>query len=75
VDITTDQGISMKLPSDMTIQTNKTYLNTATADVATFGLVQTDPAAPLKQWTQDEFVASELDGRKNLKVISYEKTG
>lgn len=72
VDITTDQGISMKLPSDMAVQPNKSYSNSITSDVATFGLAQADSVAPLDKWTQDEFVASELDGRKDLKIASYD---
>lgn len=71
VNITTDEGIVMQLPSDMTVQANKSYLSSA-GDVASFGLIEADPAAPLNKWTQDEFVASELDGRKDLKIISYD---
>ena len=72
VDVTTEQGISLKLPIDMVSQENKTFANTTTAEIASFGIAEADPAAPLSKWTQDEFIASELSDRKELVIISYD---
>lgn len=59
VDVTTDHGISLKLPSDMLLQDNGGYANSETSDVATFG---TDAVGdyPLATWTKED-VASLFD--------------
>lgn len=72
VNITTEQGINIKLPSDMTVQENKAYTNTETSDTVTFGLEVANPAAPLAEWTKEEFISSELSNLKNLSILSYD---
>ncbi len=71
VEVTTEQGISLKLPSDMTIQDNLAYANTETADVATFGVIDAG-ASPLSEYTQEEFLAAELSHYKDIAIKSFE---
>jgi len=55
VDVTTEQGVSIKLPSDMPlqkIQGNSIYLNTETGDSAVF--LVSDTVSPLTEWTKEK---------------------
>jgi len=56
----------------MTIQTNLSYANTKTSDIATFASGDTDPANFLTKLSQEDFVASELSDRTDLKIISFQ---
>lgn len=69
VDVTTDQGISLQLPSDMVLQDNGAYQNPKTYDVATFG---TNPVGdyPLATWTEED-VAGLAAKYTDVKVVSF----
>ena len=73
-DVTIDSGISIKLPSDMTAESAAMYANTDASDVASFGSYEYDPAAPLNEWAQEDFIASELSDRADLEIISFDNT-
>jgi len=73
-DVTTDKGVRLKLPSDMTLQdnTDKTYYaNATTYDIAV--ITELDGGmGTYAEVTQEEYVAANLSGEIDLKVISYE---
>jgi hypothetical protein len=74
VDVTTEQGISIKLPSDMplqTIQGNVTYANTETGDVASFGVVEVGDA-PLSVWKEENVLATYQSKYKDVEIKSFE---
>lgn len=73
VDVTTDQGFGLKLPSDITLQTNnKSFANMKTADVVSFAAADADPASPLSSYSKEDFIANELADRENLVVSSFD---
>ncbi|MFA5101494.1 MAG: hypothetical protein WC547_11470 [Candidatus Omnitrophota bacterium] len=71
VDVTTTDGVVLKLPSDITAQ-GATYTNSETGDNLVVAVDVADPAAPLSKWAQADFVSSQLSDRTDLKVISYD---
>ena len=73
-DITTEQGISLKLPSDMTAESAAIYSNTDKSDVVSFGSYEYDPATPVNEWAQEDFIASELADHADLEIISFDNT-
>ncbi|MFA6808367.1 MAG: hypothetical protein WCR27_05185 [Eubacteriales bacterium] len=71
VDVTTDQGISMKLPSDMAVQEGGMYANTETADVASFGVADIG-GTPLSSWKEENVLATYQSNYKNVVIKSFE---
>ena len=71
VDVTTEQGLGLKLPSDMTLQNSQTYANTKTSDVVTFGLLEA-VSSNYTDWTEEDFTASELSDYADLVMVSYD---
>lgn len=73
VDVTTDQGISFKLPSDITVtEANKSaFSNTETGDNAVVQMIEAGET-PLSETTQEAFVEAELSDRTDLVVKSFE---
>ena len=51
VDVTSELGISMKLPSDMKVQENLYYVNRKTGDSAVFGVAEVE-ATSLSSWKE-----------------------
>lgn len=72
VSVDTTKGFSIKLPSDMTLQSNGSYTNTSASDVVTFDVATADPASPLTDYSKEDFIANELAGRTDLAVSSYD---
>lgn len=70
VDITTEVGISLKLPSDMTLQENKSYINTKTGDSVSFGV--TEDENPLSKWKEENVLATYQSKYKDVEVKSFE---
>lgn len=71
VDVTTEQGISLKLPSDITHQENSGYTNTKKSDVVTFGVIEAGET-PLSEITEEEFFESELSNYQDVAITSFE---
>ena len=71
VDVTSELGISMKLPSDMTIQENRSYVNTETGDSAVFGVAEVGET-PLSGWKEENILATYQQKYKDAVVKSFE---
>jgi uncharacterized lipoprotein YehR (DUF1307 family) len=71
VDITTDKGISMKLPSDLTLQENLSYINAKTGDSAVF-MVSDIGTTPLSGWKEENILATYQAKYKDVVVKSFE---
>jgi len=74
VDVTTDQGITLKLPSDLTLQTiqNKpTYANSDTGDNAAFGAAEVGET-PLSSYTEENVLATYQASYPDTAVQSFE---
>lgn len=71
VDVTTDQGISMKLPSDMTKQDNGAFANMNNGDNVIFGV--TDPAGkPLSDWKEENVLATYKMKYEDVVIKNFE---
>lgn len=70
VDVTTESGVSLKLPSDMTLQENKSYISTKTGDSAGFGV--TEDENPLSKWKEENVLATYQSKYKDVVVKSFE---
>lgn len=71
----TTQGITLKLPSEMTVQDNGTYANMTTADIASFGSYEIeDDDAPLADFTQADILAMYKESYTDVVINSF-KTG
>jgi hypothetical protein len=71
VDITTDKGISMKLPSDLKLQENLTYINAKTGDSAVF-MVSDIGTTPLSGWKEENILATYQSKYKDVVIKSFE---
>ncbi len=71
VDVTTQQGIGLKLPSDMKVQENLTYLNSKTGDVASFGVSEMGET-PLSAWKSENVLATYQSKYKDVVIKSFE---
>jgi len=74
LDVTTEQGISLKLPSDMIKQEGKVdvayYVNTATGDGATFGVAEA--TQPITEWKEEDVLAIYQSKYEDVVVKSFE---
>ncbi len=74
VEVTTEQGISLKLPSDMTLETiqgRELYMNTETGDNVLFDIVGYDETS-FAEWTEEEVLATYQSQYPDAVVQSYE---
>ncbi|SET70039.1 hypothetical protein SAMN05660297_03187 [Natronincola peptidivorans] len=71
VDVTTEQGISLKLPSDLAKQDNGAYANMETGDNAGFGVTEI-AGAPLSSATEEDVVALYQSKYDDVVVTSFE---
>lgn len=71
VDVTTEQGISLKLPSDLVKQDNGSYANMETGDSAGFGVTEI-AGAPLSSVTEEDVVALYQTKYDDAVVTSFE---
>lgn len=72
VDVTTEQGISLKLPSDMTKQDNGAYANMETGDTAAFGVTGI-AGDPLSSATEEKVLVMYQSKYDDVVVTSFEK--
>lgn len=72
VDVTTEQGVGIKLPASLTKQEENFYADTTTGDSATFTADMADESSPLSDLSQQDFVDFQLSDRTNLVVSSYD---
>lgn len=70
VDITTDQGISMKIPAEMIKQENGSYLNPGTGETVSFGVA--DDVTPLSDWKEESVLALYQSKYQEVVVKSFE---
>src|SRR5664279_5157236 len=73
VDVTTDQGISLKLPSDLKLQDNLSYLNTETGDNVMTGSAPVGET-PLSGWTEANVAATYASKYEDVVVTSFDNT-
>lgn len=71
VDVTTEQGISLKLPRDLAKQDNGAYTNMETGDSATFGITEI-AGAPLSSVTEEDVLAIYQSKYDSVVVTSFE---
>ncbi len=71
VDVTTDQGISMKLPSDMTKQDNGAYVNMKTGDTVNCGVGET-AGKLLSDWKEENVSATYASKYEDIVIKSFE---
>jgi len=71
VDVTTEQGISLKLPSDLAKQDNGAYANMETGDSAAFGVTEI-AGAPLSSATEKDVLALYQSKYDEVVVTSFE---
>jgi len=74
VETTTEQGITLVLPSDMPLQTVNgatTYINTETGDNATF-VVSEVGDTPISDWTEDTVIATFQPSYPDVAIASFE---
>lgn len=71
VDVTTDQGISFKLPSDMVKQASGAYANPQTGDSVSFGLADV-AETPLSGWKAENVLATYAASYTDVVVKSFE---
>ena len=72
IDITTEQGISLKLPSDITKQSNNSYANTSTGDNAAFGVSEVEKGVSTADWTQEDITALFKQKYKEVEIKSFQ---
>jgi uncharacterized lipoprotein YehR (DUF1307 family) len=70
VDVTTELGISLKLPSDMTKQSEVIYVNMETGDVASFGVEV--GGTPLSDWNEETVLTTYQSKYKDVVIKSFE---
>ncbi|KUO66622.1 MAG: hypothetical protein APF84_04080 [Gracilibacter sp. BRH_c7a] len=71
VDVTTEQGISLKLPSDLVKQDNGGYANMETGDSASFGVTEI-AGTPLSSATEEDVLALYQSKHDDVVVTSFE---
>ena len=71
VTITTEQGVSMLLPSELTVQENHTYLNSKTGDNAVFDVSDIGDS-PLSSWKEADVLAIYQSKYPDAAVKSFE---
>jgi len=71
VDVTTEQGISLKLPSDLAKQDNGSYVNMETGDSAGFGVTEI-AGALLSAATEEDVLAIYQSKYNDAVVTSFE---
>lgn len=74
VEVTTEQGISLKLPSDMTLETiqgREFYMNTDTGDSVLYEIVDYNETS-FTEWTEEEVLATYQSQYPDAVVQSYE---
>ena len=69
VEVTTEQGISLKLPNDMTKQSAAAYVNTKTGDSATFGVAEV--TKPITEWKEENVLATYKSKYPDAQVLSF----
>lgn len=72
-EITVDQGLTMQIPSDLTLQDQQTatvYLNEQTSDNIVISAIPSDQT--LDMWSQDSITASYEGKNTEVTVVSYE---
>jgi hypothetical protein len=71
VDVTTDNGISLKLPSDMTVQSEGQYASADSTEVFTYDVTPA-PKNPLADLTEEALFASYSREYKNAVTKNYQ---
>jgi len=74
VEVTTEEGITLLLPSDLTLQTiqeRPTYINTETGDNAVFGISEVG-STPLSAWAEENILATFQSQYADAAVQSFE---
>jgi len=72
VDITTEQGISMQIPSDMTLQEDTlAYMNEETGDNLAFGVAEVG-AITVSEWTEADVLVTYQSKYPDATVESFE---
>jgi len=71
VDVTTDQGISMKIPSAMTKQDNGAYVNRETGDTVAVGVGDT-AGKQLSEWKEENVLATYQNKYEDVVIKSFE---
>lgn len=71
VDVTTEQGISLKLPSDMELQESLAYANMETGDVVSFGVSEVGETQ-ISGWTEENVLATYQSKYEDVVVESFE---
>ena len=74
IDVTTDQGISLKLPSNMPFQTvdgNQLYVNSETGDSAVIKIVENMDSSFL-EWTKEDALATYQTSYPDAVIQSFE---
>lgn len=71
VDVTTPQGISLKIPADMPLQDNGGYTNVETGETVSFGVAE-DGGTPLSSWKEEDVLATYQSKYSDVVVKSFE---
>ena len=71
VDVTSDTGISLKIPSDLILQADKSYLNTKTGDSVVLAVADV-AGSPLSGYTQDQLLATYQSKYPDAAIKSFE---
>jgi len=71
VDVTTDKGISMKLPSDLVKQENGAYANMETGDAVSF-VAADNEGTQLSEWTEENVLATYSSKYEDVVVTNFE---
>lgn len=71
IDITTEQGISLKLPNDLVKQDSGAYANMETGDSAAFGVIEI-AGDPLSDATEEDILATYQSKYDDVVVTSFE---
>ncbi|MFA6348091.1 MAG: hypothetical protein WCX30_01530 [Candidatus Paceibacterota bacterium] len=71
IDITTTQGISLKIPKEMTLLENGAYANMETGDAVSFGVTEVG-GIPLSDWKEADVLATYQSKYKDVVVKSFE---
>ncbi len=69
-DVTTDQGISLKLPSDMTLLENGAYASTDKTEVCTFSVSPAD-GSPISSVTEESILEGYKSKYENVAMKSF----
>lgn len=70
VEVSSDQGITMLLPSDLTLQDSGAYLNEETGDGVVFSTVSAQDS-PLSDWTEDTVAKTYQNHYPDAAVTSF----